>query len=154
VLSLADVAAARATGAVQWAFWIQRIVERRHRHAPIVAAASKAQSSIDDSATGVPIHRGKPPGGTPLGIRQNVFIFRPLMKQMMKLASHCHKSRRIRFTRCRRLHRPLLKSWTRGEGRITPLGRRRIRDAVLSTLRGRGAGTQILDSLRRISKVT
>ena len=61
MLDLADVAAARAAGAVQSALRIERIVERRHRHAPIVAAASKARRGNDDFAMGVPIQRGKAP---------------------------------------------------------------------------------------------
>ena len=60
MLDLADVAAARAAGAVQAALRIERIVERRHRHAPIVAAASKRRGD-DDFAMGVPVQRGKAP---------------------------------------------------------------------------------------------
>jgi hypothetical protein len=62
MLDLAHMAAARATGAVQSVLRIERIIERRHRHAPIVAAASKAQRGSDDFAMAVPIHGGCPSG--------------------------------------------------------------------------------------------
>jgi hypothetical protein len=58
MLDLADVAAARAAEAIQSVLRIERIIERRHRHAPIVAAAPKTRRGSDDFAMAVPSRQG------------------------------------------------------------------------------------------------